>query len=282
MKGYLNNVNFGSTAFSRQAAFLHGGNGQQYFAFGLSDFTNMGSGAYGAFRLGDIQFFNRAITADEIDRTYNLYAYRYKLNQFTYWNGGEPNNSGNEDYTQFVSSGRWNDLPNTSLPYVIEFDYIVGYTAWVLHQTVYTNSLGYWNVSQSTNPATEWYIQIDAPQPVSSLQQTDLTSMGNVILGLTPIKSLYWNMYDVNNDGRLTISDKYYISGKRQGRFPSWISTNPSAIYTTAQYNTLWNGTTNLKSTYPGLSSYTINSPVSGGSLNLYIIAPGYAGQVNY
>ena len=282
MKGYLNNVNFGSTSFSRQAAFLHGGNGQQYFAFGLSDATNMGSGAYGSFRLGDIQFFNRAITADEIDRTYNLYAYRYKLNQFTYWNGGEPNNSGNEDYTQFVSSGRWNDLPNTSLPYVIEFDYIVGYTAWVLHQTVYTNSLGYWNVSQSTNPATEWYIQIDAPLPVSSLQQTDLTSMGNVLLGLTPIKSLYWNMYDVNNDGRLTISDKYYISGKRQGRFPSWISTNPSAIYTTAQYNTLWNGTTNLKSTYPGLSSYTINSPVSGGSLNLYIIAPGYAGQVNY
>lgn len=89
-------------------------------------------------------------------------------------------------------------------------------------------------------------------------------------------------MYDVNNDGRLTITDKYYISAKRQGRFNSWISTSPSALYTTAQYSALNSGTTNQKSVYPGVSSHTINSPISGGSLNLYIIAPGYAGQVNY
>jgi hypothetical protein len=89
-------------------------------------------------------------------------------------------------------------------------------------------------------------------------------------------------MYDVNNDGRLTITDKYYISAKRQGRFNSWVSTLPSALYTTAQYSALNSGTTNLKSTYPGVSSYTVNSPISGGSLNLYLIAPGYAGQVNY
>ncbi len=282
LKGYLNNVNFANTTFTRQAAVTHSGTGNQHFAFGLSDATNMGHGGYGAFRLGDIQFFNRAITVDEIDRTYNLYAYRYKTNQFTYWNGGEPNNSGNEDYTQFVSSGRWNDLgTSNSLPYVIEFDYIVTFTPWVLHQTVYTNSSGYWSISQSTNPATEWYIQIDVVNPISSLLQTDLTSAGNIILGQSP-KSLYWNMYDVNNDGRITISDKYYISAKKQGIFTSWISTQPSALYTTSQYSALFNGTTNQKSTYPGSSSYTINSPVSGGSLNLYIIAPGYAGQVSY
>jgi hypothetical protein len=72
MRGYLNNVNFGSTNFTRQAAFLHGGTGQQHFAFGLQDATNMGHGGFGSFRLGLIQFFNRAITVDEIDRTFNL------------------------------------------------------------------------------------------------------------------------------------------------------------------------------------------------------------------
>ena len=42
------------------------------------------------------------------------------------WNSGEPNNSGNEDYVQFVSNGRWNDLNNnSSLPYVLEFEYSV-------------------------------------------------------------------------------------------------------------------------------------------------------------
>jgi hypothetical protein len=202
---------------------------------------------------------------------------------YTNWNSGEPNNAGNEDYVQFVSGGRWNDLPNNvSLPYVLEFEYIVTYTAWVLHQTVYTNSSGYWNVNQSTNPATEWYIQVDAPQPQTLIQPTDLTALGNVIIGVTPIKSLHWNMYDVNNDGRVNIADKYYVSARRNGLFSSWISTPTSGIYTSIQYSTLNSSTNNLKSTYPGTNSYTINSPVSGGSLNLYIIAPGYAGQVNY
>jgi hypothetical protein len=282
MRGYLNNAMFGSVNFVRQAAFLHGGNGQQHFAFGLNDATNMGHGGFGSFRLGLIQFFNRAITADEIDRTFNLYAYRYRSNQYTNWNPGEPNNSGNEDYTQFVSGGRWNDLPNTSLPYVIEFDYVVTFTPWVLHQTVYTNSLGFWSVSQPTNPATEWYIQVDAPLPTTQLQQNDLTNAGNVIIGTTPLKSVHWNMYDVNNDGRITVSDKYYISARRHGRFNSWISLQPSAIYTSAQYSALNNGTTNLRLVYPGASSHTINSPVSGGSINLYLIAPGYAGQVGF
>lgn len=38
------------------------------------------------------------------------------------WNGGEPNNLGNEDYTQMYTSGTWNDLPSSSqLGYVVEF-----------------------------------------------------------------------------------------------------------------------------------------------------------------
>jgi VCBS repeat-containing protein len=38
------------------------------------------------------------------------------------WQNGEPNNSGGEDYTELMSNGKWNDLPdnNTQL-YVIEF-----------------------------------------------------------------------------------------------------------------------------------------------------------------
>ena len=32
---------------------------------------------------------------------------------YTNWNGGEPNNSGDEDFTEMQSSGGWNDLSNT-------------------------------------------------------------------------------------------------------------------------------------------------------------------------
>ena len=282
MRGYLNNVSFGSVNFSRQAAFIHGGNGQQHFAFGLSDATNMGSGAFGAFRLGDIQFFDRAITVDEIDRTFNLYAYRYRTNQYANWNPGEPNNSSNEDYTQFVGGGKWNDLANTSLPYVIEFDYINDFTPWVLHQTVYTNSLGFYSFSQPTNPATEWYIKYDATTPITTLQVTDMVEVSKLVLGITSIKSIHYHRYDVNNDGRINVADENYINLRRYGFFGGWINMSPSRLFTPAQYTTLTTNTSDMRTSIPGVSSITINSPVSGGSQNYYLIAPGYKTTVSY
>jgi hypothetical protein len=43
--------------------------------------------------------------------------------QYNNWAGGEPNNSGNEDYavTKWGGGSQWNDLPNWSNPYVIEY-----------------------------------------------------------------------------------------------------------------------------------------------------------------
>lgn len=283
MRGYLNNVNFGNINFSRQAAFLHGGNGQQHFAFGLQDATNMGHGGYGSFRLGDIQFFSRAITADEIDRTFNLYAYRYRSNQYANWNPGEPNNSGNEDYTQFVSGGRWNDLANTSLPYVIEFDYIVTTSSWSLYKTVYTNSLGYYNFNETSDPSKEYYIQIDAPNRTQSYSQSDGQSIGNLVLGKTSRTGLSFHMFDLNNDNKISISDQYYLFGRRSGRFSSWRSSVPDTrLYSVSQYNLINSSSINVRSTYPGVVSYTTPVLTSGGTLNYYIIAPGYSGQVTY
>ena len=281
MKGYLNNVNFGSVNFTRDAAHLNSGNGE-FFAFGLSDATNMGSGAYGSYRLGDFQVFNRALTVDELDRTFNFYAYRYRTNQYSNWNPGEPNNSPSEDYTQFVGSGKWNDLGNSSLPYVIEFDYIVGFTAWVLDQTVYTNSLGYYSISRPTNPATEWYIQFDAPSPITTLSNTDIGKLQDVILGKTVFNGLHYYMYDLNGDGTIRISDASYLNYRRWGVFTSWINTFNAKYFTPTEYNTIKNQSLNLKSTLTGAASITISTPVSGGSASYYLIAPGYSGAVGY
>jgi hypothetical protein len=46
------------------------------------------------------------------------------VGQYNNWAGGEPNNSGNEDYavTKWGGGSQWNDLPNNfSCPYVIEY-----------------------------------------------------------------------------------------------------------------------------------------------------------------
>ena len=201
---------------------------------------------------------------------------------YSSWNSGEPNNAGNEDYVQFVGGGKWNDLPNTqSLPYVIEFEYIVTYTPWVLHQTVYTNSAGYYSFSQSTNPATEWYIQIDASDPITTLATTDMRGVTDVVLGITARKSIHWIQYDVNNDGRITVSDAIAINLKRT--LSAFTFPYTSRIFTAAQYTSLTTGTTDLRATIPGVSSITITSPVSGTTTgNYYLLAPGYKGQVTY
>lgn len=280
LKCYRDNVMFGSTTVSRQTP-QQSGNGL-YYGIGLTESTNLGSGAYGAFRLGDFQVFDRALTADEMDRTFNLYAYRYRTNQYTNWNPGEPNNSPSEDYTQFVGGGMWNDLANSSLPYVIEFDYINDFTPWALFQTVYTNSSGYYSFSQPTNPATEWYLQYDTPIPITTLQIADMVEVSKLVLGTTPIKSIHYHRYDVNNDGRINVADENYINLRRYGFFSGWINMNPARLYTPAQYTTLTTNTSDLRTTILGVSSITINSPVSGGSQNYYLIAPGYKTTVTY
>jgi hypothetical protein len=55
-----------------------------------------------------------------------------------------------------------------------------------------------------------------------------------------------------------------------------------SSLVTTAQYTTLINSYGDMRFSTLGVTSITINSPVSGGTANYYIIAPGYKGQVTY
>lgn len=202
---------------------------------------------------------------------------------YTSWNGGEPNNAGNEDYVQFVGGGKWNDLPNAvSLPYVLEFEYIVNYTSWVLESTVYTNASGYYVYSGATNPSVEWYAEISAPNPVTIPTNTDITAISNVVNKRTTFNGIHYYMYDVNNDGAITISDAYYVNAKRWNIFASWIDISNSLLFTTAQYNAIKATTANVKTTYPGVSSITTPTMTASTTTNYYIISPGYSGTVSY
>jgi len=274
--GYKDGASFSSVATQRQNPVANG-NGL-YYGIGLTETTNLGSGAYGSFRLGDFQVFDRGITADEVNRIYNLYAYRYGIYPVSNWNPGEPNDSGGEDYTQFVSGGKWNDLNNTSsLNYVLEFDYLVDYTPWVLFKTVYTDATGKYTISETTNPSVEWYIQIDIPTPVTALSTTDLVSANDKVISRT-FNSLDYYRYDVNNDSKITISDVYYTYMKKNGLFLTWGGSLPKTrLFTQAQYTTINSSTTDLRATYPGTTSITINTPTSGGSSNYYLINTGYS-----
>ena len=197
---------------------------------------------------------------------------------YTSWNPGEPNNAGNEDYIQFVGGGKWNDLPNNvSLPYVIEFDYIVEYTPWTLVATSITDATGRYSFSRATNPSIEYYITFTPPS-LPLITNTDAQISNNVTLGTLALKSRDYFRFDINNDGRITISDTYSIFARKNGLINSFLASPPdSRIFTSAQWSTINGNTTNLKLTIPGVQSITINNPVSGGVSTYYITRLGYS-----
>jgi hypothetical protein len=194
---------------------------------------------------------------------------------YTNWNPGEPNNAGNEDYAQFVGGGKWNDLPNTSLPYVIEFEYIVTTTPWVLDGIVYTDATGKYTVSKSTNPSVEWYMTIDSLLMPPLLNADAQSVLSTVITNSVNAKKYY--LQDVNNDSKITVSDSYYIYGMMSGRFFNWLGTTPKyRLFTTVEWNIIKTSNLNLKVTYPGVQSYTISSPVNGSSTDFHLIRTGF------
>lgn len=202
---------------------------------------------------------------------------------YSNWNSGEPNNAGNEDYVQFVSNGKWNDLPNNySLPYVLEFEYLVTTSSWTLYKTIYTNSSGYYSISESYDPSKEYYIEINAPTRIQAYTTADIQAVSNVVLNKTTRNGLSFHMYDVNDDGVISVADKYYVAARKAGRFSKWRIAPDVRIFTTTQYNAIVSSKVNTRVTYPGVSTYTTSTLTSGGTLNLYIIAPGYSGQVTY
>jgi len=155
-------------------------------------------------------------------------------------------------------------------------------SAWALDATAYTNSTGYYGFSRTTAAGTDWYIQVDAPTRIQAYTNTDIQAVSNIILGKSIINGLSYHRFDVNDDGRLTIADKYYVAARKAGRFTRWRTAPDVRIFTTSQYNTISSSTSNVRATYPGVSSYSTSTLTSGGTLNLYLIAPGYSGAVTY
>jgi hypothetical protein len=151
-----------------------------------------------------------------------------------------------------------------------------------LDATAYTNSSGYYSFSRTTVAGDQFTIQVDAPTRVQAYTTTDIQSVSNIILGKIVANGLSYHIFDVNDDGRINIADKYYVAARKAGRFSKWRIAPDVRIFTLAQYNAIVSSKVNTRVTYPGISTYTTSTLTSGGTLNLYIIAPGYSGAVTY
>jgi hypothetical protein len=151
-----------------------------------------------------------------------------------------------------------------------------------LDATANTNSSGYYSFSRTTAAGDQFTIQVDAPTRIQAYTTADIQAVSNIVLNKTTRTGLSFHMFDVNDDGIISVADKYYVAARKAGRFSKWRIAPDVRIFTTAQYNAITAGTTNLRATYPGVTNHTTSTLTSGGTLNLYIIAPGYSGAVTY
>ena len=272
LKAYLNGTNFASLSYTRASPYYNGA--QLYYTFASKCNTNMGDGTYANARLGSFQVSNTAWTDDEINRSYMYNAYRFGVYPYSNWNSGEPNNSGgNEDYAQFVSGGKWNDLPNTSLlNYVLEFDYITTNGSWGLDTTYLTNTSGDYSILRSSNPAIEWKIVLDTLS-IPAPQRTNLLDNNDLVFSKRTIVSADYFRYDLNTDNNFSVSDIYLQIKKSRGF--TWTMPN-YRIYTQTEHSTIRSSVSDLRTTYPGVQTTTASPLTNGGVTNFYIIRTGY------
>ena len=202
--------------------------------------------------------------------------------QYNNWAGGEPNNSGDEDYavTKWGGGSQWNDLPNHfSNPYVIE------YGTWTNpdNQTFtefYTNSVTHtngevlsarFNIDFGTNvdetkftakgytfTNSNWNVVNGTARQLSGLGKVDLTSLldtvkvGNGVKASTTSGQVEWCViyeYDATNQRYRVGIDSREVNS---------IVSQPSMI-SSLQLFDLWNG------------PVTFNSYDSNGWTEVYI-----------
>jgi hypothetical protein len=81
---------------------------------------------------------------------------------------------------------------------------------------------------------------------------------------------------DINNDGYISVSDSYLLNGRVSGRFAAWTNSPDYRLFNTTQWNVIKFGTTNLKTTYPGVQTFIV-TPVNGGTTTIYLLRTGYS-----
>jgi hypothetical protein len=196
------------------------------------------------------------------------------VGQYNNWAGGEPNNSGNEDYAVTKWNGtQWNDLPNGfNCPYVIE------YGTWsnpddATFTEFYTNSVSHSNgevltakfnidfggnvdetkfsAKANTYVNNVWGVTTNTSRAISGLGKVDLTNDldavkidGNGVKATTTTGEVEWCViydYDVTNQRYRIGIDSREVNG---------ILSNPSTI-SSLQLFDLWNGPVTFNSYDP-------------------------------
>lgn len=154
-------------------------------------------------------------------------------------------------------------------------------TSFNYNRSVYTSSTGNFNFGSTGLDINNYEFQILIPTPTttSAVSVTDAKYVSDLVLGSSPITSKEYYRMDVNNDGKITVSDGFLLFGVTTGLKNNTILTPSVRMFNNSEWTTIKNSNSNLKSTLVGLSSMTISNPVRGGSTNIYLLTTGFSNK---
>jgi hypothetical protein len=113
---------------------------------------------------------------------------------------------------------------------------------------------------------------------------SDAQRINQYVLGTATPSGFDYYSSDANGDNSLSISDVYSVFGKVAGRFTTWPnSLKDIKFFTTSEYTTINNSSTNYTSSIPGVTNFQYNI-VAGqpDSVTYYVLIPGDANGTGY
>ena len=147
--------------------------------------------------------------------------------------------------------------------------------SYTLLQTYNTNASGSFTITTTLDILVyDFQITIESlstPDPTIS----DVIFFNNKVLNQNFASVDYYRM-NSNGNSNLTITDIYLIFKKINGN--QWPTGIPNyRIFTQSEWSNINSSSANFLSTYSGVQTMTISSPVAGGNTNFYLIRTGYS-----
>ena len=148
-------------------------------------------------------------------------------------------------------------------------------TNYTLHETYTTTSTGQFNITTTLDISSYNFQIIIDNLTVANPNISDAKFFNQKVLSQGFSSKDYYRL-NTNGNNILTITDVYEVYQKTYS-IP-WNTGIPTyRLFTQPEWNVINSSNTDLRATYPGLQSLTIQSPINNGTSNIYLIRTGYA-----
>jgi hypothetical protein len=149
----------------------------------------------------------------------------------------------------------------------------VNYT---LNNTYPTDGTGKYTITTTLSTSLYDFRIVVSDLLINLPTQTDAIYFNQKVLTQSFNAKDYYRM-DANGNSNLTITDVSQIYYRLSGGLGSWQFAVPTyRLFTTAQWLTINVSTSNLTSSINGVQSITLDTLISNGTTNLYLVRTGY------